>query len=112
MGLNESIEIYIPVVTRNGENQIIKNWGYLQSPIVAPNETIIADSWPANLSEAELAYWGFSSIPYNSRKIYSSYNANLTTGNRIVIDGVAYDCKGSNFYNVKQTTLIVPVQGV
>jgi hypothetical protein len=111
MGLNESVEIYVPVMTKSTSGQIIKNWAYKQTPVCPPNIILNRNVWPLGLSPFTNAQWGISDIPTNSKEMIGEYNQYISIGNRAKIDSLVYDIKASNFYTVKQHALLVPVQG-
>jgi hypothetical protein len=112
MYLNNTVEIFVPVITRNSANQVIKNWQYKQSPIVPCTKQITGDVQPRSLSIAELQQWGISDLTSNAKIMFYDTEPLMAIGNRVRIDSdIIYDIRGTNPWPRHDEALLIPVQG-
>jgi hypothetical protein len=111
--MNDSVEVFVPIITKTSDGIIKKSWGYKQTPVVPAVETIIADVQPATLTQAQLQEWGYSTLTSDPKKLFvMGSDAYLTLGNRVRVNGdKVYDVRGTNIWPVHQENYLLPVQG-
>ena len=111
--MNDTVEVYVPVITKTSDGIIKKTWGYKQIPEIAPVETITIDVQPTSLTAAQLQEWGYSTLPSDPKKVFL-YGSDpyLTLGNRARVNGSQiYDIRGTNVWPIHQENYFIPVQG-
>ena len=115
MMTNAVVSIYVPVLTRNTEGEVVKSWGYKQTTAIAPAVVIDADVQPYKLSETELQLWGISDRNAQAKIMFCDYDINIGPINRAkVVDDFGteyYDIKTLNAWATHCEAILVPVQG-
>ena len=115
---NATVSIYVPIQTTNAEGDVIDGWGYQQSPVVAPAETIRCDVQPKKLSDSEREAYGISDRTANTKIAFFSQSQYIALNNRayVVSDfpgetATYYEIKVPNRWPGHGECLLIPVQG-
>lgn len=116
---NATVEIYIPVISKNSEGTTVKTWGYKTFPIpLAPVETIVCDVQPANLSQSQIELFGITTRGADAKKMFFQNSSNIAINNRVRVtsffpsEGVfIYEIKGTNHWPRHAEAILVPVIG-
>lgn len=103
MILRHSVTWLTPTITRSSEGMVVKAWAVLK---ITP-----ADVQPANLTENEVKLFGLSSQQSNAKRIYFGNDSTIVEGLRAYFDGVLYDIRGCNSWNIHGVVLGIPVLG-
>lgn len=124
-----TVEIYVPIMGKTSDGIPKKIWGYTGFNkgywddtltwndsalwLDGPNETITADVQPAQLNQAQLASYGFNTLPSDTKKIYwLDFSNNLAIGNRVRVDfDKVFDIKGTNVWDTHTEVIASPVIG-
>jgi len=115
---NATVSVYIPVITTNSKGTPEKQWGYKQSPVVAPVEILKADVQPKVLSSTQIMQYGLTDRDCNAKLMYFEFCSNIVENRRVYVVSDFpnelpryYEIKGVNMWSIHGECLLIPVQG-